>query len=105
MNEYGHPGLIKGPKYGCSGIIYGPEYGQPGIINGPEYGQPRIMDNHVGHDNHLYTKFAEIDCRCLDTVILGRHSARGIHSITLNETHDENMVSFESRRKTRKRHA
>ena len=86
------------------GTIYGPEYGQPEIINGPEFGQPEIIKTqkcnsyqiNVGQGNHLRTRCTKICCRGPYAVFLGRHSAREIHSIALDETHDKNVASFGS---------
>ena len=67
---------------------------QFGIMNGLEYGHPGTMDNPVRHDNYLETQLAENGCRCSDALALGRYSAHAIYSITLNETHEQNVVSL-----------
>ena len=68
---------------------------QSGIINSPEYGQLGLMDKMA--DMTITCKESLQKCRCPDTVGLGKHSARGMNSITLIETHDENMPFFGSR--------
>ena len=103
---YGQPEIIYGPEYGLPEIIYGPEYGRPEIIYAPEYGLPEIMktqefnynQKNVGHGNHLCTKCTRICCQGPYAVFLGRHSAREIHSIALDETHDKNVASFGSQK-------
>ena len=42
------------------------------------------------------TWFTEIACRCPYAAFLERLSAREIHSIRFDETHDENVASFGS---------
>ena len=94
------------------GTIYGPEYGQPEIIHGPEYGQPEIIKTQkfnsyqidVGQGNHLRTRCTKICCRGPYAVFLGRHSAREIHSIALDKTHDKNVASFGSQKNSLYRH-
>ena len=54
---------------------------------------------NVGNGSYLSTEFSVIACRSPYAVFLGRHSAREIHSITLDETHDENVASFGSQKR------
>ena len=49
---------------------------------------------NVGNGSYLSTEFTVIACRSPYAVFLGRHSAREIHSIALDETHDKNVASF-----------
>ena len=58
--------------------------------------QEKKCSKNVGHGSYLCTLFTEIACRSPYAVFLGRLSAREIHSITLDETHDENVASFGS---------
>ena len=58
--------------------------------------QEKKCSRNVGHGSYLCTLFTEIACRSPYAVFLGRLSAREIHSITLDETHDENVASFGS---------
>ena len=54
---------------------------------------------NVGNGSYLSTEFTVIACRSPYAVFLGRHSAREIHSIALDETHDENVASVGSQKK------
>ena len=58
--------------------------------------QEKKCSKNVGHGSYLCTSFTEIACRSPYAVFLGRHSAREIHSITIEETHDENLAYFGS---------
>ena len=49
------------------------------------------------------TEFTEIGCRDPYSVFLRRLSAREIHSITLDETHDENVASTGLKKKLKKK--
>ena len=54
---------------------------------------------NVGNGSYLSTEFTVIACRSPYAVFLGRHSAREIHSIALDETHDKNVSSCGSQKR------
>ena len=56
------------------------------------------FSKNVGNGRYLSTEFTVIACRSPYDVFLGRHSAREIHSIALDETHDKNVASFGSQK-------
>ena len=58
--------------------------------------QEKKCIKNVRHDSYLFT---EIACRSPYAVFLG-HSAREIHSIALDETHDENVSGITSKAKS-----
>ena len=54
---------------------------------------------NVGNGSYLSTEFTVIACRGPYAVFLGRHSAREIHSIALDETHDKDVASCGSQKR------
>ena len=54
---------------------------------------------NVGNGSYMSTEFTVIACRSPYAVFLGRHSAREIDSIALDETHDKNMASCGSQKR------